>query len=322
VVRRAAIVVAVALGACGSFEDPNIVIDLRYVAMTAEPPEQVFPFDPANPPETIEDLGLVDVAVCATVADPGAERRLDYVMHVCGDTDTRRCDEPDRPLFEIGRGTLEDPETAPTTQTACGTVHPDAGFLLVLRDAIEEDTLAGFGGIDVRVDYEVTPEGGGDPIFGSRGVRFAPKIPEERVANTNPTVTAIDIVIEGRDPVPLPLGRCAELAEPVHVAGGEQLHLTPVEPEGVREDYVVPTLDGGVRRFTELLSYQWLATDGSWTRGSTGGGRDVSGTLPPLDTKWRAPDDLDEPTRISLWMIQRDERLGLAWFESCVVVDP
>ena len=44
-------------------------------------------------------------------------------------------------------------------------------------------------------------------------------------------------------------------------------------PEGVREDYVVPTFDGGSRMFTESLTYQWLAGDGEWSRSRTGGCR-------------------------------------------------
>jgi hypothetical protein len=323
VVKRLCLVAAVALGACGSFEDPQIILDLRYVAMTAEPPEQVFPLDLENPPDSIDDLEIEDFTVCARVADPAVERRLDYVMRVCGRTDSRRCDDPERPSFEVARGTIDDPETASEPQLACATVPADAGFLVVLQDALEDDPLAGFSGIDVVVDIEVTPADEGEaPIFGSKRVRFAAKIPEARLANTNPTVSSIDIVVEGGDPVPLPLGRCADQDEPVHIVRGEQLRLIPVEPEGVREPYVVPTLDGGERSFVETLRYGWYATDGGWTRGETGGERDASGRFPPLDTKWEAPDDIEEPTEVSLWMVQHDERLGVAWFESCVVVDP
>jgi hypothetical protein len=323
VVKALWIIAALALGACGSFEDPQIILDLRFVAITAEPPEQVFPLDLQNPPDSIDDLEITDFTVCVRVADPAVERRLEYVMRVCGRTDSRRCDNPERPSFEVGRGTIDDPETASEPQLACATVPADAGFLVVLQDALELDPLAGFSGVDVQVDVEITPADGGEAsIFGSKRVRFAAKIPEERIANTNPTVSSIDIVVENGDPVPLPLGRCADQDEPVRIAGGEQLRLIPVEPEGVREPYVVPTLDGGVRSFVETLRYGWFATDGSWTRGETGGERDPSGTFPPLDTKWNAPDDLDEPTEVSMWMLQHDERLGLAWFESCVLVEP
>ena len=38
--------------------------------MTATPPEQVFPFDPDHPPQSIDELGLVDATVCGLIADP------------------------------------------------------------------------------------------------------------------------------------------------------------------------------------------------------------------------------------------------------------
>ena len=44
----------------------------------------------------------------------------------------------------------------------------------------------------------------------------------------------------------------------------------------------------------------------------------------PLFTDWTAPSakDLDGPTDVSFWFIQRDERLGLTWYEACVRVVP
>ena len=32
--------------------------------------------------------------------------------------------------------------------------------------------------------------------------------------------------------------------------------------------------------------------------------------------------DLDGPTDVTLWLVQRDERLGEAWYEACVRVEP
>lgn len=314
---RRLLVVALVAG-CGSFEDPNIVIDFRVLAMTAEPPEQVVPFDPVNPPEDIEELGLVDTTICALIADPAEARGMAWRMNVCARTDTRRCDDPERPFFEFARGRIDDPERADEPQPACGVLSPDPALALVLEDAISLDDLAGFGGVDVAVEIVVTA--GDEELHGSKRVRYSPQLPPERVGNRNPTVEQIDVLEGG--PSPLPLGRCADQPDPIEVASGGELRLEPVEPPGVREEYVVPTLDGGSRRFTELLRYQWLATAGEWTRGTTGGERDASGQLPPLDTRWRAPDDITEPTDVSLWMLQRDERLGQAWFESCVRVVP
>jgi hypothetical protein len=320
VVRRALLIAA--LAGCGSFEDPAIVIDLRMVAMTGQPPEQVLPLD--DPDQLVEHL--VDVEVCARVADPASRRRLSWRMTACAPRDDLRCPEDDgRPWYQIGAGSIEDPETASTSQLACATLRGDAELLLLLEDAIADDPLAGFGGVDLAVAIEVWPEGDREEaIFGAKRVRYAAQLPAERVANTNPFVERIDILVEDADPMPLRLGRCVDQPRLLRISAGADLPLEPVEPPGVREEYLVPTFEGDARMFTETLTYQWLATAGSWTRGSTGGPRDASGTFPPLDTRWLAPDpeDVTEEMDVTLWMIQRDERLGVAWYESCVRVVP
>ena len=69
----------------------------------------------------------------------------------------------------------------------------------------------------------------------------------------------------------------------------------------------------------------WLATAGGFSSGSTGGPRDVAtGDPAPLFTDYRAPaaEDLTGPTDIQLWIVERDERLGAVWYESCVRVVP
>lgn len=332
-----AVAAATAATACaGSLEDPAIVIDLRQLAIVATPPEQVVDLDITNLPDTPEEfeaLGLVDVEVCALVADPGASRRLSWRMTACGRTDSDRCDDPDRPARPFGQGVLLDPEEADDAQIACATLPADEALLLIIGDAIQNDPLLGFGQIDIQAHVEVWPqewpEGATEPVelrdetvHGSKRIRFAARLPAERVANTNPTLTRIDADLgDGDAPEPLPLGRCRNLATPRTVSPGDRLHLDPIEPDGAREDYVVPTFDGGSRMFTETLRYQWLATAGSWSPANTGGTRDASGALPPLDTEWIAP-DVDEVTDVSLWLIQRDERLGQRWVLSCVRVEP
>jgi hypothetical protein len=321
--RVVAKLLPLAFVACGTFENPSIVIDLRFVGIAAEPPEQVVPFDPAMPTNVM----FGDVQVCAIVADPGESRRLRWSMSVCRPVSGRRCDAAARPTLDLGGGVLDDPETAATPQVACATVPGGLAIIPILRDTIENDSLSGFGGVDLNVMVRVVPERGGEAtaIYGSKAIRYSPLFPEGRVANTNPTLTQIDVDRgEGATPAPLVLGRCIDQAAPLAVGARETIHLTPVEPEGVREDYVVPTFEGGSRMFTENLRYEWLAGAGDWTRGGTGGPRDGAGNEPPLDTEWEAPlaEDLAGPTDVPLWVIQRDERGGARWFESCVRVTP
>lgn len=325
--RRAARTLALAGAAvaagCGSFEDPAIVLDLRVLAMTAEPPEQVSPFDPADP----LDVSFGPVEVCALVADPGASRGLAWSMTACSQAGDRRCDDADRPELALGAGELADPDRAATPQVACATVPFGPEMIAILRDAVERDALSGFAAIDINVELRVVPLGGGEDqaVYGAKAVRYSPLLPAERVANTNPTLTQLSVDRgDGAAPVALALGRCVDQAAPLTLGPEQSIHLAPVEPEGVRETYVVPTFEGGSRQFTENLRYQWLAGAGDWTRASTGGTRDGAGNEPPLDTEWEAPRaaDLDGPTDVPLWLVQRDERGGGRWFESCVRVVP
>ena len=328
---RTALTVAVAMAgaglaaACTDFEDPAVVLDMRIVGMRAEPPEIVTPYDPDDP-TAVEPGDLAPVEVCALVADPGEERGLRYSMSLCRPTGDGICDV--NPTIELGGGTVEDPETAEEPVRMCATIQPDADLLRVLEDAIDSDDLAGFGGISAQVELRVVPEGGGEELVGFKRVRYSPQLPAERVANTNPTANGLTGARRptgerGRD-FAVPLGRCGEI-EPFEVLAGERVQILPDEPAGVREEYVIPTFDGGTRRFTENLTYQWLATLGDWSPFTSGGTIDVAGNEPPLDSIWSAPDDAEvvgDGVDVRMWIVQRDERGGQAWYESCARVLP
>jgi hypothetical protein len=327
-VKRAVFPSALALAAlaagCGSFEDAAIVIDLRIVGMEAQPPEQLVAFDPSAPPAP-ETIQLAPVEVCAHVGDPGVSRSLDWQMTACPIGDDLRCDS-DRPTLAIASGTIEDPEEAAVAPTLCGTVPGGGEPLPLILDAIAEDTLGGFGGIDLIVLLRVVPTGGAeaDAIYGSKRYRYAAQLPAERRANNNPSVEVFLTWVNETARDPLVYGRCRDQAAPLTLTAGDELSLEPVEPAGAREDYVVPTFDGCSRMFTESLTYQWLAGDGEFSRNSTGGPRDAFGNSPPLDTKWRTPpaDEVTAPIDVPLWINQRDERLGATAYESCVRVLP
>ena len=92
---------AAAAAGCGSFQDPNVVVDLRVLAMRAEPAEQMLDVDLTRPPDPAALLAqLVPTEVCALVADPGQDRRLLWSMTMCPLTLDDRCDD-DRPQVEL-----------------------------------------------------------------------------------------------------------------------------------------------------------------------------------------------------------------------------
>jgi hypothetical protein len=322
VVRAAALGLALAVAACGSFEDPAIVIDLRPLAAVAEPPEQVVVIDPANPLA----IELADVRVCALYADP--ERRvLDWQMTLCPPKRDMRCDQVDAPSLPA---TLEPTPTAITevSQVACGVIPAGPGLTAIVRRTFEDDSLQGFGGVDVNLLVRAVPRGAGEEqaVYLGKQIRFSAKVPAERVANTNPAVDELTAQIDRgaglETPIALPRGGCTDGGPRTEVPVGAELKLTPVPRPGSFETYVVPTFEGGSRTFTENLRYQWLATGGDFSRGDTGGPRDPAGNPAVIDTEWRTGELPDGVARraIDLWVVQRDERGGASWWTTCVEV--
>jgi hypothetical protein len=326
VAAAAAIAATTTLIGCGSFENEDIVIDTRVIAMAASVPDQIVDIDFENPPQPVELLAqLVPSEMCALVADPGRARRLRWSMTLCVLDNDQRCDSD--VMLRLASGLADDPDTAVPAPRMCATVMPDGNLLGVLLEALEGDTLQGLGGIDYGISLKVGGEDedpANDQLAGKR-LRVAPRIPAERSANQNPTLRHLEGAIDGgASGIVMPLGRCVDQTAPIELRVGQTLRLTPVEADGAREVYVVPRLDGMQQSFTESLTYQWLASTGSFTSGSTGGPRDIAGNPAPLFTDYRAPKakDLTGPTDVALWVVQRDERLGAAWYESCVRVVP
>jgi hypothetical protein len=291
--------------------------------MAAEPPEQLVPFDPSQPLDPTQ-IHLAPVMMTALVADPGASRNLDYTMTACPPENDGRCD-PSKPSVLVGGGTIFDPETADFDTTPYAMLSPGPDLLAVIEQAAKDDPLHGFSSIDIMVEMRVNPPGATDAeaVYATKGVRFGTTTPPGRTPNHNPTAT-IEIDPDNGDArQPWVDGRCVEhdtTPFPI-VAPGAKLHFYPDEPPGARETYVVPTFDGGSLQITENLSYTWFAGDGTWEAQTSGGPRDAFGNDPALGNHWTAPSDQVEQY-VPIYVVQRDERLGEAWFESCVHVRP
>lgn len=315
-----------AAAGCTTFQDPNLVVDLRVLAMRSEPADQVIDVDLTRPPMPADLLAqLVPTEVCTLLADPGLDRRLAWSMTMCPLTNDDRCDD-DRPQVALGGGVLDDPDTTVPEPSLCVTVMPDAGLLGVLLDVLDHDELHGLGGLDYAVQLRIGGDGADRELdqYATKTLRVSPRLTPAFAANHNPQIDHIDATLGDAAPAQLPLGRCRENPAPYELPPGTKLRLLPVEPEGAREVYVLPTLDGRTESFTESLTYQWVASAGGYSSGSTGGPRDLAGNPAPLFTDYKAPAarDLDGPTDVSLWIVQRDERLGVRWYEACVRVAP
>jgi hypothetical protein len=189
-----------------------------------------------------------------------------------------------------------------------------------------EDQFGGLGGLDYGVQLVVGGEDV-DPeldLYAGKSLRVAPRIPAARTANTNPDLDHIEVSIDGAEPVPLPIGRCVMPTTKLQIPARAVVRITPVESATTRETYVVPTLDGQSQAFTEAPTYQWTAGAGGFSSGMTGGPRDFAGNPAPLFTDWRAPraEDIGEGLDVPIYLVQRDERLGATWYETCVHVVP
>lgn len=328
--RARAAALAIACGAaCASFESAEVVLDTRVLAMRADLPEQILDLDPASPPTAEELLAqLQPTEVCALVADPARERRVRWTMTLCALDSDQRCSS--RVTQVIASGLAEDPELARPAPALCATIQPDLTLLAIVLDVLEGDDLAGLGGIEYGVSLVVRGEDEPEALdqYAGKRLRVLPRIPAARTANVNPALTRLEGQIDGDARFELPRVRCADAAATAtplpELRARQRLRIHPIEAPGAREVYVVPRLDGQEQTFTESLTYQWLAGIGGFSSGNTGGPRDVSGAPPPLFTDYRAPPakEITQLTDVPLWLVQRDERLGAAWVETCVRVAP
>ena len=307
-----------ALAACGKFEDPDIVIDLRPISIDADRPEQVITVDAMSQPADI--LGqLQNTQLRVVISDLNFERGIRWSAEVCADLDDARCDD-DSPSEMLGSGVWDDPDVNPYPTL---TIPGDGNLLGILLDELDSDALHGLGGLTFNLSLRVGGEDA-DPALDqylTKQMMVSPAIPAGRIPNHNPTLDGFDTQIDGGEDVLLPTDRCTDRQSAVFIHPEQKLRIEPIENVATRETYEVPTIDGTTRTFTEAVTYQWLATAGKFSSGNTGGGHDPFGNLEPTHTEWTAP-KVDEPTEVWLWIIQRDERLGVTLWESCVVVQP
>lgn len=345
---RALALLAILTGACGTFEEPSIVLDLRVIAMRTEvgntapsKADQVIDVDLTEEPQVGDLLSqLQPTRVTAWVADPGRaeDDRLLWSMTLCLPDDEGRCDRT-LPHIEFGAGEIEDPDSSPSFQRPFAEILPGDSqtgntIVAMLLREIRENPVNALGGVDLMIELRIGRSA--DPrdldIYAAKKLRIAPRIPLERAPNANPSITGIETAVNGLSPFgnfPSAGGQSVRCADPAYQArkaevfAGDAVTLFPNEANDTREKYAVPGLDGSTIILDESVSYQWLTTFGGWSDETTGGGHDVLGNQSLLGSDWTAPfiggrDFLD----VSLWMIQRDERFGVTPVETCLTVLP
>ncbi len=308
------LMLAGALVACSNdFQKVSIVLDLRVLALRADPAEVVIDADDSESDLTASQLPAVTFS--SLVLDPLTPGPFTYTWTACPtQTTSVRCDDATAINRVFTTATTADLEHDPPT----GTLTVDDDLLAASLDA---DPYHGFAGVPVNIQLVVQPADASAPaVYAVKVMTYSAKVPSDRVANNNPYFDELDA-----DGVAFAGGACDDpTTTPLPVDLGQTVTLLPIEPDGVRETYVVETFDGGERTFTENLSYAWFSTTGDFSDETSGGAQDAFGNQPLLRTKWQAPSSGDPDsapgTLIPLWIVQRDERGGTYWTSRCFVV--
>jgi hypothetical protein len=348
VVIRAVVLAALFASACGTFEEPSIVLDLRVIAMRTDigplptKADQVIDVDLSEQPQIGDLLSQLQTTnVTAWVADPGGEETdpLLWSMTLCLPDEDGRCDRSE-PHLEFGAGEIDDPEGSAVFQRPFASILPSDArtgttIAAMLLDAIQGDPVSAVGGVDLIIELRIgrAAESRDHDVYATKKLKISPRIPIQRAANTNPNISGIETAIDGVEAVPgfaSGNGVSVHCADPMYqaarasVSPGDIVTLFPNESSDTREDYAVPGLDGATIILKEAVSYQWLATYGSWSDETTGGGHDLLGNQSLLGSDWTAPvlGGRTVPLDVSLWMIQRDERFGVTPLEMCITVFP
>ncbi|HEY4182756.1 MAG TPA: hypothetical protein VGM90_38255 [Kofleriaceae bacterium] len=351
--KRALLAGAVLASACGKFETESIVLDLRVLAIKTQID------DPASGKPTNEadlvidvdmnhlDLGslrdqLRDVDVTALVSDPGKRRVLRYTWTLCLADDDGRCiaGEPHKQFADSD--TQEDPDTSAFAEYPHATLPLSVDeataitALSMIQSDIQKNPVDALGGVDLDLVLQIggIDEDPVNDVYAVKKLRIAPRIPAGRLPNQNPSITHLDgsLTTATRSSVEteviqtnendsrcgaMPLESATAVMDP-----GDVITLFPQASSSV-ETYVTPGLDGSTIMLTETLSFQWLSTRGSWSDETTGGGHDILGNQSLLGSDWKSPNvNGTDIVPVQIWMIERDERLGVNWLETCIYARP
>jgi hypothetical protein len=273
------------LAACTpSFQDQSEVIDLRVLAVSAEPPEAFADIDAGT---------VDDVSVTVLVADPVPRATVDASASICFPTDNLICQTPRIDLS---------PQTAPKPGELSFQVAAPAP---VIAGALQNDKLKGFGGVRVQFTAQV---GDGDPhgpVTGEKVLLFS-TTPRDQ-ANHTPRIVSLEVTRSSGTVQELDAGQTLQMA------AGEQVGIRPIVgpgPEGA-EDYTTTDLTGAKVSLHEQLSYSFYALLGaSWDKDT------ASETLPgqPLPTFGINRLQTYRQGSGTFWIIVYDGRGGVSWF--------
>ena len=278
------------LGACTpSFQSQSQVVDLRVLAIRAEPAEAHV---------DLQANSVEPVVVRALVADPLPREALVVHGRVCFPTDSGRCDgSPDI-----------DPRAVPSKAMEQQPLFALAVPADVIAAALQDDRLKGFGGVRVQFALDAAD---GDP----NGVVRASKLlvySTSPTPNGNPEITALQITQDGAALA------TAHPGETVSLPAGAEVGLRPVlgERSAGIEEYDTLDLSGKTIHLREAPRYSFFATPPLDLDRD-----DADEPLPGASQPTNGIARLTVNGAGMLWVVVRDGRGGTGWISVCVAVN-
>ena len=269
-----------ALACTPNFQSQDQVVDLRILAVSAEPPEAQFD----------ADGGSVDPVTITVLAVDGARRAAPATLtaQLCQPTDTRLCDQG----LSLPQGTISR-DGGDEFSSTVEVPQP------VLAQAAAANDLGAFNGIRVQYSFSVDD---GDPHGPQAGDKIVIYSPRGGVPNHNPRLTGLQLTRAG---VPFLI---AHDGDQVTFNSGEEIGVRPLLADGARETYTTTDLRGDPVTLTEDPAYAFYTTQGAqFDNGSAN--EPVDGSAPPQGLTRFQP-FFGSGT---FWVIVRDGRGGETW---------
>jgi hypothetical protein len=279
---RVLIISALVLFGCTpKFQDQGVVVDLRVLAVNANPPEAQYDVD----------AGTVDnVTLTYLVVDPARPTNFATLSaQACEPTDTRRCDQG----LAFDLGTVS--RTGGTTFSSTLAVPSS-----VLQDAEQLAKLGGLNGIEVQVSFAVDDA---DPAGIQEGDKVVVYSAKGTTPNHNPLMTGVDTSIGG-----VATGSFTP-AQTLNVQVGVDNGLRPLLAADARETYTTTDLEGNQVTLTEDPTYSFFTTPGASFDRDTAN-EPVDGNAPSDGLTRFTADTRGSGT---LWIVVRDGRGGETW---------
>jgi len=324
-------VLAMFVAGCGNFEDVTTVIDLRVLAIAAEPPEIVV--DPMHLD------GPFQTTLTALVGDPTGQarpisvdvlacpRQIDAVTAATGRNGVV-CKPFDPQSTDPDASVAVTPSSAPpmVDRTPFGDGEIALPFVfpqdLLLR-AYRLDPFAQLG-FQMPITFQFVVAAGDQREIATKRMIFAVAPPDhpDQPANSNPHLTGLSTYVS-RDDQGMPVDpQPFELDHPPEVPLGGSLWFEPEGADGQAETYFTRALTREanpqvvVNQLKETLRYAFYTSAGSWSPPSTITAPPIVREQPErvhLESRYRAPTVMPADPNVTFWVIVRDERGGASW---------